>query len=117
MNLDIQKHKNDLEIKLKKLEEEILEVAEKESNSTWEPIETEMGEDTADRVDVSESIENYESNASITSDLEKSIIDIKDALEKIESGTYGICEVCQEPIEEDRLDVEPEARTCKVHMN
>ena len=117
MNIDIQKYKNNLELKLKKLEAEILEVAEKESSSTWEAINTETGEDTADRVDVSESIESYESNASITAELEKSIIDIKDALAKIDSETYGLCEICQTEIEEDRLEVEPEAKTCKLHMN
>ncbi|MEI6042114.1 MAG: TraR/DksA C4-type zinc finger protein [bacterium] len=116
MNLDIQKYKNKLENELTRLEKEIQEISQKENGTTWEAIQTETGEDTADREDVAESIENYASNVSITSDLEKNIIDIKEALFKIQSNTYGLCEVCQTEIEEDRLDVLPEARTCKEHM-
>jgi DnaK suppressor protein len=117
MNLDIQKNKDILEAELKRLEKEILEVAEKESDSTWEAVQTETGEDAADRGDVAGSIENYESNFSIASDLEKEIIDIKDALAKIESNTYGKCEICQGEIEIERLEANPEARTCELHMN
>jgi RNA polymerase-binding transcription factor DksA len=43
--------------------------------------------------------------------------DIKRALENIEQGTYGICEVGGEEIEEDRLEANPSARTCKAHLS
>lgn len=39
------------------------------------------------------------------------------ALQKIDAGTYGICEISGEPIEADRLIVNPAARTCKAHLN
>lgn len=42
--------------------------------------------------------------------------DIKRALDKIDGGTYGLCEVDQSPIEEARLEANPSARTCKKHM-
>ena len=35
----------------------------------------------------------------------------------IAAGTYGTCEVSGEQIEEDRLEADPAARTCKAHMN
>jgi DnaK suppressor protein len=38
------------------------------------------------------------------------------ALQKIEAGTYGLCEVSGVPIEADRLTANPAARTCKAHM-
>ena len=41
---------------------------------------------------------------------------VDEALEKIEKGTYGICETGGEKIEEDRLEANPSARTCKAHM-
>ena len=44
-------------------------------------------------------------------------MEIDAALEKMEKGTYGICEVCNKPIEEDRLEANPAAKTCKEHMN
>ena len=38
------------------------------------------------------------------------------ALGRIKDGTYGFCEECGEKIEEDRLDANPSARTCRAHM-
>jgi DnaK suppressor protein len=116
MNIDIQKYKNILETELKRLESEILEVAEKEGDSTWEAKQLEE-EDKSDRVDVANSIETYESNVSIAENLEREIIDIRHALEKIESDAFGTCEICQAEIEEERLDAKPESRTCEAHMN
>jgi RNA polymerase-binding transcription factor DksA len=37
------------------------------------------------------------------------------ALEKIEAGTFGLCEISGEPIEEARLNANPAARTCVAH--
>jgi len=37
---------------------------------------------------------------------------IKDALERIENGTYGICESCQEEISQDRLRARPVTTLC-----
>ena len=34
------------------------------------------------------------------------------ALERIDAGTYGRCEVCQDPIEDDRLAADPLVRFC-----
>ena len=37
---------------------------------------------------------------------------IKDALERIENGTYGICELCKEEISEQRLKARPVTTLC-----
>ena len=37
------------------------------------------------------------------------------ALARVEAGTYGICEVCGEPIPDGRLEARPTARTCVEH--
>ncbi|MGB9668564.1 MAG: TraR/DksA family transcriptional regulator [Thermosulfidibacteraceae bacterium] len=37
---------------------------------------------------------------------------IEEALRRIEEGTYGLCEVCGEPIEEARLLAQPFATKC-----
>jgi len=47
----------------------------------------------------------------------RSIYEEIDALEKIKLGTYGICEICGNHIEEERLQANPSARTDKAHMN
>jgi phosphoserine phosphatase RsbU/P len=39
------------------------------------------------------------------------------ALERFESGSYGLCEVCQDPVEADRLIANPLERFCLDHLN
>ncbi len=38
---------------------------------------------------------------------------INRALEKIKNGTYGSCEQCGKPIEEEVLNIDPESALCK----
>jgi len=38
------------------------------------------------------------------------------ALEKMDKGTYGLCEICHEPIEHERLVVDPIIRNCIDHL-
>jgi DnaK suppressor protein len=40
--------------------------------------------------------------------------DIEYSLGKIREGSYGTCEMCEEPIAEARLAVKPQARYCIV---
>ena len=47
----------------------------------------------------------------------KQLTDVKHALEKIEAGTYGICEVSGEPIPLERLEAMPTATTCIEHTH
>ena len=44
----------------------------------------------------------------------KELQEIEEALKKIENGTYGICEMCGEPIRKLRLKVKPYAKYCIV---
>jgi RNA polymerase-binding transcription factor DksA len=61
--------------------------------------------------------EEFETNASTGEILQERLVDVVDALQKIENNTYGICEKMGVPIEEDRLIANPAARTCKAAMN
>lgn len=44
--------------------------------------------------------------------VQQTLRDIEDALKKIEEGSYGVCEVCGEPIGAERLSAIPWARLC-----
>jgi DnaK suppressor protein len=44
----------------------------------------------------------------------KELEEINEALKKIEEGTYGICEMCDEPIQEERLKIKPYAKYCII---
>jgi RNA polymerase-binding transcription factor DksA len=71
----------------------------------------------ADENVVADSIEEYEENTAITNSLEARYKDVKSGLDKIKHGVFGKCQICQREIEEDRLEANPAARTCKEHIN
>lgn len=83
----------------------------------WEATpDTEMLQESDDN-DAADRFEDFEERTSMVKTLQERLIDVKNALEKIEQGTYGLCEVCGNPIEADRLEANPAARTNKEHMN
>lgn len=43
--------------------------------------------------------------------------EVDSALERMENGTYGRCEVCHEPIEQERLIADPLLRFCLDHLS
>jgi len=55
--------------------------------------------------------------SSTTDTLSKRLEDIDTALLNLENNTYGVCTMCGMKIEEDRLDANPAAQTCKMCMN
>ena len=77
----------------------------------WEatPNADEFG--NADENVEADATEEWGTNRSILTELETRYRNIKRALEKIEQGTFGICEISGEPIEPERLAVNPAART------
>ena len=48
----------------------------------------------------------------ISTNLKEELLEIKDSLEKIKNGSYGICESCGDDIDIQRLKVKPHARYC-----
>ena len=71
------------------------------------------GEDVgnADPNDVADVTEEYGARRALMPQLETRYRNLTRALDKIESGTYGICEISGEPIEPERLEANPAART------
>ncbi len=118
-DIDIKYFKDKLIEELILVEKELNEVGRKNPDNKldWEAEPASMGEDSADENETADKIEEYEENTAVLKDLEIRYNDIKDALAKIENGTYGVCEVGSEMIEEDRLLANQAARTCKQHMN
>ena len=84
--------------------------------SEWETGKPEGDEFGADRNDNADIMEDMEEDAAAVSELEGRLKAVDAALEKIDAGTYGVCEVCGEDIEKDRLTANPAAPTCKAHM-
>ena len=49
---------------------------------------------------------------SIRNSVEAQLADVEHALARLESGTYGICEMCGKTIPDERLKARPAARFC-----
>src|ERR1700738_4408323 len=45
------------------------------------------------------------------------IAEVDAALERIEAGSFGRCETCNDPIEADRLELNPLCRFCLDHLS
>jgi RNA polymerase-binding transcription factor DksA len=73
--------------------------------------------DRADEDEVAEGIDEYENNSAILKQLETRLNEVSIALDQIEKGTYGTCKICGAEIETERLNANPAAQTCKLHMN
>jgi|SRR3989344_4629993 len=89
----------------------------KENPDNWEVTAVKSDRDRADETEVADDLETLETNNAVINQLEIKLKEVNSALQKIENGTYGVCEIGGEKIEEDRLEANPSAKTCKLHMN
>lgn len=56
--------------------------------------------------------EGHERIQATRRDLKISLKEVQDALKKIDSGGYGVCENCGKAVGESRLEVLPSAKLC-----
>jgi RNA polymerase-binding transcription factor DksA len=114
----IQKYKKLLEQELEKVENELETVGRKnpDNPADWEPLPDKMDTLPADDNEVADSIESYEENTAILKQLEIRYNELKEALQRIEKGAYGICAVGGEIIEDEKLQANPASTTCKKHV-
>ncbi|MEK7530696.1 MAG: TraR/DksA C4-type zinc finger protein [Patescibacteria group bacterium] len=78
------------------------------------PAGDSFGADRNDNADIIE--EMHENNASLY-EMEGRLSQVTRALEKMDAGTYGVCEISGDPIEVERLMANPAARTCVAMMD
>jgi len=103
--------KKDLERFSERLRDEKSRILSHAADNKPEDI-TLSQDDLADEVDLASS----ELNQSMTlrlRDRERMLLQkIETALSKIETGNFGVCETCEEPIEVKRLEARPVATLC-----
>lgn len=104
------------EKELLKGELETLGRSDKRSAMGWEATSGPMEVDNADENEVADRMEELEDNQGIMDKLEGQMEEVDAALKRIEDGAYGICEISNHPIEQERLEANPSARTCITHM-
>jgi len=95
---------------------EIIAVKDPVSND-WVavPISEELM--SADPNSEADGVEEWNERRAILAQLEIRHRNIKRALEKINNGTYGFCEISGEPIEVERLRANPAARTNLANLD
>jgi DnaK suppressor protein len=85
-----------------------------DENGTWAGTSDSEGSE-ADPTDAADNIEQLVTNMPLVEELEGRHREILVAIERMEEGEYGICEVCKQPIDFDRLEANPAAATCVAH--
>jgi len=116
---DTNKYKPLLEGELKELEEELKSLGRvnPQNPADWEATAPVAEDVEADTNDAADRVEEYEERTAILKELETRYNEVKEALTRIDKGTYGVCKISGEPIEEKRLDADPAADTCMKHVD
>lgn len=107
--------RSSLEAERATLQIDLSEHGAKEPDGVWDPSSSGLDGEEADSTDAADQIEELVTNVPIVHDLAARTRDIDDALAKMTSGTYGVCEVGSEEIPWERLVANPAARTCIEH--
>jgi len=73
----------------------------------------EMGQDgIQDMADEASNLYNQQILMSLNENQRKTLREVDEALDRIEEGTYGICDSCEKPIALKRLQIKPFAKYC-----
>lgn len=94
------KLKEEYETRIDKIEEHI-QNPQDDLNEHWE--------------DQAISYRQNDMRKNLMAEARQSLIYVENALSRIENGSYGECEVCGDPIEEQRLEALPYATLCMQH--
>jgi DnaK suppressor protein len=115
--MKIAENKKRLEEEKKVLESELASMGRIDTTTgEWVAEPESQTSPEADENDLADRSEGYEERSGTTEVLNQRLGDIEKALENIENNTYGICQICGKKIEEDRLEANPAALTCKSCM-
>jgi RNA polymerase-binding transcription factor DksA len=99
------------------LEEELNSIGRQDPNGDWSVVPLSQEGAEPDEADQADFVEDFESRIGRLGSLETKYVQIIDALKRVEDGTYGRCLKSGALIEEDRLEANPAAETCKAMMN
>ncbi len=94
-----------------------LGVQDERTPGGWDATPGDIDDTATEPDEIADRIEELEGNEAEIREISALQKNIERALNKIEEGRYGICEIDGGAIEEDRLEANPSARTCKTHMN
>lgn len=115
---DLEELRAALEVEKENLEEELAAHGRVQTDTgDWQGASVGFEGEESDPNDVADQIEELATNVPLVEELEERHRDVADALEKMDEGVYGICEVSNDPIPLDRLRANPSARTTIEHAD
>lgn len=119
MHDNIQTYRTHLESMLADItgELKVVGIHNPENPSDWIAVPESLDAEEPDLNLAADSVESWNERQALVATLEHRYNGIVSALARITSGTFGICEICQNQIEETRLNANPIARTCIAHLN
>ena len=103
----------DIRHKLEQLRQQLLKELEQiEASGPRVEIAAELREPRSDRaVDAATAVE-LEHKLAVEDNLSGQLKMVEHALSKLEAGTYGLCDICGQPISPERLEALPYANLC-----
>ncbi len=112
----IKKAKNRLEQEEAQLELELTDIGRLHNvaSGDWGATQGDLEVGSEDENILADKFEEITTNEAIVNELEVRLQNVKKALQKIEDGSYGICESCSSEIEQERLEANPAASLCFV---
>ena len=115
--MEIAYFKRRLEEEKAKLESEMGSIGRRTPGvpDDWEPVPSEIGTE-ADLADQADIVVSRDTTSAIFTVLESRYDTVLAALKRIDKGTYGVCDVCGDTIEDARLAADPSATTCIKHL-
>ncbi|HZU74485.1 MAG TPA: TraR/DksA C4-type zinc finger protein [Acidimicrobiales bacterium] len=110
----------DHDLAARRLEEERQRLGDLRSSFESEHLQTESEQENLSELsgadqhqaDVGTETFDRERDLSILEQIEAELSDVEHALERLENGTYGLCEACGRPINDARLEALPASRFC-----
>lgn len=111
--MDLNNLKIKLETEEKLLQQELGEigVSNKDNPNDWDVTPADRKQEIEFRDEMADRLEDLEERASAKTTLEARLKEVRHALRKMSANQYGFCEISGEPIEEERLNANPAART------
>ena len=107
----IQKLKADLLAEKKEIEKELGIIAS-ENPLVKGDFEVKVDDVGESMEDAAQELGELDRNQAMVEELQKKLKHIDQAIHKLDTGAYGVCDSCASPIEEQRLKVVPVAALC-----
>lgn len=92
--------------------EEVRQAAERLSAGAREAAERELSSADQHPAELATETIERELDQTVVQHARTELVEIEAAIARLDSNTYGLCEVCKQPISEGRLEAMPAARYC-----